>query len=668
MSGVRTLASLALATAVAAAAFDLASGFLEPESGVADVRVYLAPAAALGAAAAIVFLLVAVLGARVAGERRTPAFSIGLHAAIASFAAAGPAARWLAFSSTPPPVWRAALVAIAIGIVAAVLVARTPPSLDSRIDRAAGASAWLAIALTAAWWVDRFALAPRSALGVVLVALAAGSGALAYCQAFRDRTVPRWFAPFAAAALAVAAFALRPPSAILERPSAAPSGAAPSLRTVLLIVVDTLRADRLQRTPSETPHIDALLADSVVFDGARSTAPWTLPAMASILTGTSPDLHGFRRVGEALPNGLQTLPERFSDAGYRTAAIGTNSVLLPGAGFERGFERYDFGPWPRRATWLGTPLLERLGVRDGAMREADARELTDRACAWLDRAPNDASFLWLHYYDPHFPYDPPAEFRPPGEPQRLTQGGYFLPREVRTGHLVADMAKRDRVRAFYDGEARYLDREIGRLVEHLKARGLYDGALIAFTSDHGEEFWEHESVEHGQSVYDELVRVPLAVKLPGSPLESHVEAPVSNAALAATLLDLCRIESSGDAWLEPALLSGDGASWTVRTPNAPTSTALLFYEDRHAIAFDRWKYIRWSVSGREELFDLERDPREARSVAAEEPERLAEGRAKLDAHLRETAQWREKLGLRSARASGAAAANAPDLRNLGYTK
>ncbi|MCA9573630.1 MAG: sulfatase-like hydrolase/transferase, partial [Myxococcales bacterium] len=183
--------------------------------------------------------------------------------------------------------------------------------------------------------------------------------------------------------------------------------------------------------------------------------------------------------------------------------------------------------------------------------------------AWLDAGGDAPSFLWLHYFDVHQPYTPAPRFRPAGEPPPGVGWRFDRFREVRSGHFVPDEAQRDWIARLYLAEVRQLDAELGRLLDALRARGRYDDALIVLVSDHGEELWDHGGFEHGHTVHDELLRVPLFVKLPGARHAGVVRGPVSIEAVAPTVLALCGQDAAG-AWLSSAPLVGpDGA------PRAP---------------------------------------------------------------------------------------------------
>lgn len=283
---------------------------------------------------------------------------------------------------------------------------------------------------------------------------------------------------------------------------------------VLVIVVDTLRADRLPDygySKGETPHLQAFAKDAIRFDQAFANSSWTRPSFASILTGRYASGHQVMSKADALPDELETMPEAFAGAGYHTAGIATNYNVAPFFNFHQGFDDYrylepDFvlGAGDNEAKLLFVQVLKRVVERFSPARPGgayqDAERVNQELFALLDRAPRgNPFFFFVGYMDPHDPY-----FQHPyGEP------GYS-----RAGHPNPDAKLAPRLSALYDGEITYWDRHFGKLIEELKRRKLYETMTIVITSDHGEEFLEHGGFWHGTTLYDEQIRVPLYVKLP----------------------------------------------------------------------------------------------------------------------------------------------------------
>lgn len=356
-----------------------------------------------------------------------------------------------------------------------------------------------------------------------------------------------------------------------------PAAPVPSARpNVLLITIDTLRADRLRR--GFTPSIDALAATGLRFDTARAAVPLTLPSHVTILTGTLPTVHGVRDNGNRYTPGPPTLARLLHDAGYHTGAFVGAYVLNHAFGLNAGFDTYN--DRVHRDPALGAQLeAERKGG-----------EVADAALEWLYSAPAPF-FLWVHFYDPHAPYDPPAEFR------------------ARAGGSA------------YDGEVAYADAQVGRLIAALHDRGLAPSTIVALAGDHGEGLGEHGEQSHGMLAYDSTLRVPLIVAAPGVISPAVVTENVSLADLAGTLLSIAHVPL-------PAGMGG----WSLRSRQPPDRD--VYAETRYpraagwhplaALAYDRWKLI---LSSERELYDVTVDPGETRNLAAEKPA-LVDGMAR----------------------------------------
>src|ERR1700686_5174162 len=251
---------------------------------------------------------------------------------------------------------------------------------------------------------------------------------------------------------------------------------------VILITLDTARADRmgfLGSTLGLTPNLDTLARESVVFTHAYSQVPLTAPSHATILTGTYPQFHQVNDFQVPLAQDLPYAPAILRARGYRTSAFVGAMVLDPHAGFARGFDRgfdtYDAGFHQARPGEDRYHSMERRGG-----------EVVAHALAWLNQHPRRPFFMWLHLYDAHDPYDPPEPY------------------------------KSKYAAAPYDGEIAYVDSAVGKFLNDLRTRGLYDGALIAVMADHGEALGEHGEDTHGFFLYDETIHVPLVIKLPGA--------------------------------------------------------------------------------------------------------------------------------------------------------
>jgi arylsulfatase A-like enzyme len=292
----------------------------------------------------------------------------------------------------------------------------------------------------------------------------------------------------------------------------------PEPRLLILITVDTLRADRLGAGGSTlglTPHIDALAAESHFFRSAYAPTSFTLPSISSLMTGQYPEELGIASNRSALRSTIPTLASVLHDHGWRTAAVVSNFVLRRNSGLAVGFDHYD------------DTLPQTEAVRRWPERIASST--TDAAIAALEAWPEDPgahSFLWVHFQDPHGPYTPPDGYRerfltierdaPDGEhelPQKTGRGGRGL---LPSYQQIGDARGVAFYRAGYDGEIAYLDEEVGRLLIAIDERGPKQRNVVVFTADHGESLGEQNYwFAHGERLSDPLVRVPLMIRAPG---------------------------------------------------------------------------------------------------------------------------------------------------------
>ncbi|MBW1762392.1 MAG: sulfatase-like hydrolase/transferase [Deltaproteobacteria bacterium] len=288
---------------------------------------------------------------------------------------------------------------------------------------------------------------------------------------------------------------------------------------VLFLVVDTLRADHLPLYGYETgntPNLDHFAEDAIRFDQAFANSSWTRPSFASILTGRLPSSHGVMAKSDALPDAVTTLPEALKTEGYTTAGYATNFNVAPYFNFHQGFDEYVFlepdfvlGADDASAKLLLMQFIrqriEKMRAMQGEVLPGtayqDAETVNEALTGWIDRQSAAPWFLFVGYMDPHDPY-----FAHPYD-----GSGY-----ARAAHQHPDPSEAPALTALYDGEISYWDAELGKLLDGLRERGLYEDLTIIVTSDHGEEFNDHGGFWHGTTLYDEQVRVPLLVKLPQS--------------------------------------------------------------------------------------------------------------------------------------------------------
>jgi arylsulfatase A-like enzyme len=286
-------------------------------------------------------------------------------------------------------------------------------------------------------------------------------------------------------------------------PSTSPSTSAdgqaqwpPTINKVVLISLDTLRADHLGAygySRNTSPSIDAFARESFVFDRTLAPAPNTPPSQMSMMTSLYPGRHGFTGNNDALAPEIETLAQRLRKAGLQTAGFVDGGFLSAEFGFARGFDVYD--------------------DEGGGLAE-----ILPRAIRWLDTHDEDPFFLFLHTYDIHAPYISPAPFD--GMFHETPYDGDVIPTSQRLAKLFMDPSALtpEILRHFvdsYDEGIRYADSKMGDLIRYLDQRGRLEDTLVIITSDHGEEFGEHGSVIHWQLYYQPNLRVPLIVRPPG---------------------------------------------------------------------------------------------------------------------------------------------------------
>lgn len=417
---------------------------------------------------------------------------------------------------------------------------------------------------------------------------------------------------------------------------------------IVLITVDTLRADRLGaygRQPTLTPELDRAAAEGVLFRRPLASAPWTMPSIASLMTGVSSLEHGAGQPQAPGPTFLRTplddqwqvLAERLRNAGYRTRAVVNNAFLSADRGFAQGFDVYETPLLDStRATFLkelplGRLLLKLLPVT--ALGDPRAAAVTDRALAWLADVDPSPLFLWLHYIDPHAPYrDNPEELRltsmidelestPRAAEDGTVVGDYFVAAHwIRGGLVWLGAEDRRRLVDYYDGAVRYTDEHLGRLFDALRQRQSRRPTIVAFTADHGEEFWDHGRFEHGHDYYSEVTRVPLFFWSPNQlPAGRQVDEPVGLVDVAPTLLDLVGLPlPEVDGW-------DDGLSlvpgWQQETFDLPPRDAggNLYNYPAVLIEDGPWRAILRG-HGQLELYHIPSDPLERRDLALVQPD------------------------------------------------
>lgn len=366
-------------------------------------------------------------------------------------------------------------------------------------------------------------------------------------------------------------------------PTLAPVKADP--RRVVMVFVDTVRTDHLSLYGYErptTPRLAAFAKDAAVFEQARSVAPWTLPSARTVVTGRHPEYYGTAR----------TIQSRLADEGFVTGMIAGNVYLTANFDMHRDWDFHTVDLFP------------------------PANEVTDQALDWLGEHRGTDQLLMVHYMSAHLPYREPEPYlsmfagdRPDG-----FRSDSFILRDVHTADRQGLGASgRQYLRDRYDQTLRWLDDEVSRLFDALD-----DDDIVVLFSDHGEEFWDHDGFEHGHTLYDELLRVPLVIRGPGMQA-GRSDVPVSLLDVAPTVLDLLEVDAGEvDGTSLVRLASGDATLTNLLRERPQTFGRPLYGRDRWGVlAKDR----KWTTHrGQESLFDLAKDPGEQNDLGNQHPD------------------------------------------------
>jgi arylsulfatase A-like enzyme len=425
---------------------------------------------------------------------------------------------------------------------------------------------------------------------------------------------------------------------------------------VFIILVDTLRRDHLGAFGYErptSPNIDRLLSESYVFTAAQTPSTWTIPSVASLFTGLYPSAHRIATGADRVPQDAPLLAEHFRSYGYRTAAFVGNEIVTGSNGYAQGFDRFFPPPSPWWAYHQRT-AFERIVTRMRKPASA-AREwrLNQEVLRWLRATPDVPHLVYIHYLDPHSPYEPSAgDLRAvaPGAPDGPADPPLFRDYE----HLVADPSCRDweclaeppalsadetaGMVARYDGEIHHTDRRIGDLLAQLRAMGTLDRSHILLLTDHGEQFGEHGGWCHGHGIYEEMIGSPMAYRPPGGLAESRrITRPTALLDLPYTLCRILGLET-------PPLHQGRDIPELLgqQPPAHPVPVLSELPPSLYALRLDHWKLIRrGSVTDADwRLYDMARDPLELTNLAAQQPDTLALLQGYLEGKLAEVSKIR----------------------------
>jgi arylsulfatase A-like enzyme len=439
---------------------------------------------------------------------------------------------------------------------------------------------------------------------------------------------------------------------------------------VLIVLIDALRADRLGAygySRDTSPNLDKLASEGTRFDAAIAQASWTKPSIASMLTGlyarqTSVSSGTWAQEGregavlvQLLAAKHVTLAEQLAAMGYETGAFGENHHLVPELGFSQGYLRYD---WKQPAQ-IGP--LRQIVKRFESRFIADW--INDHFFDWLDAKEGRKFFAYLHHIDVHWPYESPAPFSgmftSEPAPENFNRSKFMPDTVERLREGGVEQLNPATLRAMsdaYDEGIRFVDDRLGKVFDELRRRGVYDDTLIIVTADHGEEFLEHGLLGHGESLYDEVIRVPLIVKFPCP--GPHCAARVVNAQV--ELVDIFPTVLGAVGADAPANLVGRNLA----DPASESRTAYSELTSMLAMRTPQWKWIYDERDDTGELFDLAQDPGEANDLAASEPAL----RELLSARALDFAATHQKDDAVSAYAVEADERMLENLKALGYVK
>ncbi len=393
-----------------------------------------------------------------------------------------------------------------------------------------------------------------------------------------------WIRGLALVAICGGTIRCGPPSPDLPAVRAAAANA-----SVVILTLDTTRADRLGcygYREARTPHLDQFAAEGIRVERALAPAPITLPSHASLMTGQTPAEHGVRDNGlHRVPPEVETLAETLKDRGYRTAAFLSAHVLSNRYGLDQGFDHYD----------------DRMDGRDPRVLEPIERraaDTVDAALAWMQAHREGPRFLWLHFFDPHFPYEAPRPF----------------------SEQMADP---------YDAEISYLDAQIGRFFERYQALDPTDNTLFVVTADHGEGLMDHQEATHGLFLYDTTLHVPLLMKHPALGAAKTVTGQVGLVDVAPTVLDLLGLpprDAVGGRSFLAAIVEGTPADHEVyletHLPQLSFGLAPM-----HGVCTMEAKYID---APRPELYQWPTDPGETLNLLPKQAARAEEFRQRME--------------------------------------
>ncbi|MBI5184936.1 MAG: sulfatase [Nitrospinae bacterium] len=363
------------------------------------------------------------------------------------------------------------------------------------------------------------------------------------------------------------------------------------LPNIIIYLADALRADHIGCYGYEkmtSPHIDEFALDGILFENAVSQAGWTQPAVASIFTGLYPSSHRVTNIKNALNENFTTMAELLKEKGYITGAFIKNPLVSQEVGFSQGFDTF------------------RL------VKHAERENLTQLAADWVANSGSSPFFLYVHALNPHEPYDPPKTFyeKFAVDYSGKVNGKVSTLKALKNGKWPEKVTEADieYLISLYDAEIAHADDAFGRFMDALKKQGMHQDSLIIFMADHGEEFYDHGSFSHGQSLYSELTHIPLILKLPGNSNRGKRASGIARQIdIIPTVMDIIGSPTS----------LGDGQSLTGQLEDTASNANVLGISEqgalRSAVIYNGYKLIK-TRGEKFEFYNLLTDPREKNNI------------------------------------------------------
>jgi arylsulfatase A-like enzyme len=384
----------------------------------------------------------------------------------------------------------------------------------------------------------------------------------------------------------------------------APPTATRPIKNAIVYLIDTLRADKPlalnQRSRVQTPGLSRFVEAAAVMASGHTPENWTKPSVASLLSSLYPWQHNAVSTEAVVPESVELISETLQGRGFYTGTFIANGYVSDRFGFRQGWNTY------------------RNYVREG--RRNVAQYVAADVLEWLDQRPQDKPFfLYVHIIDPHVPYKPPRQFLEMYDAAPYSGVVDFstdneLLEKIKAGQIPLNARDKEHLEALYDGEITYQDVHFNSVIDGLARRNLTDDTMVVIVSDHGEEFWDHGSVGHGHSVWEELLHVPVIVRLPGTtPGAMRIDDAVNLVDVEPTVL-----EALGQAL--PGGLAGESFLPLLRgvTPDAPRTSVSGFMDGWRTVVCGRYKLIHRTLE-RQMIYDLQADPHEQTDLAADRP-------------------------------------------------